>query len=79
MHPISQDQWQIAKFILEFKSTHPKYVNFDWVRVGSIFAAFRLIIVQCVLDWFYQKEHAENTLSNMIKNVRFYSFLAEIY
>ena len=36
MQPISQDQWQIAKFILEFKSTHPKCVNFDGVRVGSI-------------------------------------------
>ena len=36
MQPISQDQWQIAKFILEFKSTHPEYVNFDKVRVGSI-------------------------------------------
>ena len=47
MQPISQDQWQIAKLILEFKSTHPKCVDFDGVRVGSIFFAYRLIIVQC--------------------------------
>ena len=47
MHPNSQDQWQIAKFILDFKSTHSKCVNFDGVRVGSIFFVFRLIIVQC--------------------------------
>ena len=48
MQPISQDQWQIAKFILEFKSTHPKCVNFKRVRAGSIFFAIRLI-VQCGL------------------------------
>ena len=36
MQPISQDQWQIAKFNLELKSTHSKCVNFDGVRVGSI-------------------------------------------
>ena len=50
MQPISQDQWQIAKLILEFKSTHPKCVDFDGVRVGSIFFAYRLIIVQCEGD-----------------------------
>ena len=49
MQPISQDQWQIAKFILEFKSTHPKCVNFNGVRAGSIFFAIRLIVVQCAL------------------------------
>ena len=49
IQPISQDQWQIAKFILDFKFTHPKCVNFDWVSVGSIFFAFGLIIVQC--EW----------------------------
>ena len=36
MQPISQDQWQIAKIFLEFKSAHSKCVNFDVVRVGSI-------------------------------------------
>ena len=36
MYPIFQDQWQIAKFFLEFKSTHPKCVNFDRIRLGSI-------------------------------------------
>ena len=36
MYPIFQDQWQIAKIFLEFKSAHSKCVNFDGVRVGSI-------------------------------------------
>ena len=49
MQPISQDQWQIAKFILEFKSTLPKCVDFNRVRAGSIFFAIRLIVVQCDL------------------------------
>ena len=37
IQPISQVQWQITNFILEFKSTHPKCVNFDYFRVGSIY------------------------------------------
>ena len=47
MQPVSQDQWQNAKLSLEFKSSDLKCVNFDGVRVGSIFFAFRLITVQC--------------------------------
>ena len=38
----------------KIKYTHPKCVNFDGVRVGSIFFVFRLIIVQCG-EWSYGK------------------------
>ena len=37
MQPISQDQWQIAKFILEFKSALPTGILFDGIRFGWIF------------------------------------------
>ena len=41
MQPITQDQWQIAKLILEFKSAHPKCVNFDGVRfVSTLFCIY---------------------------------------
>ena len=37
IQPISQVQWQIANFILEFKSTHPKGTIFDGIRFGPVF------------------------------------------
>ena len=37
IQPISQVQWQIANFILEFKSTHLKGSIFDGTRFGQIF------------------------------------------
>ena len=37
IQPISQVQWQIANFILEFKSTHPNGTIFDRNRFGRIF------------------------------------------
>ena len=48
MQPISQDQWQIAKLILEFKSTLPKCFDFNRVRAGSIFFAIRLIMYNVI-------------------------------
>ena len=36
-----------CKIILESKSTHPKCVNFDGVRVRSILFAFKSDIAQC--------------------------------
>ena len=41
MYPISQDQWQIAKFFLEFKSTHPMGIIFDGIIFGSIFSLLK--------------------------------------
>ena len=41
MQPISQDQWQIAKFVLEFKSTHPTSIIFDGIRIGWIFSLLK--------------------------------------
>ena len=41
--PDSQDQWQITIFILEFKSTHLRCVDFDWIRVGSIYLHSKLV------------------------------------
>ena len=37
IQPISQVQWQIANFILEFKSTHLIGTSFDWTRFGPVF------------------------------------------
>ena len=37
IQPITQVQWQIADFILEFKSTHPNGTIFDRNRFGRIF------------------------------------------
>ena len=37
IEPNSQDQWQIANFILEFKSTHPIGTIFDGIRFGPVF------------------------------------------
>ena len=36
-----------CKKIFEFRFTHPRCVNFDGVRVGSILIVSTLIIVQC--------------------------------
>ena len=41
MHPISQDQWQITKSILKFKSTHPIGTIFNGIRFGWIFSTIK--------------------------------------
>ena len=41
MQPIFQDQWQIAKFILEFKSTHPTGTICDGIKIGWIFSLLK--------------------------------------
>ena len=38
VQPISQDQWQIVKYVFEFKSTHPIGIIFDGIRFGWIFS-----------------------------------------
>ena len=47
MQPISQDQWKIAEFILEFKSTHPTGLVFDGIKIGWIFLAIKRSLTQC--------------------------------
>ena len=41
MYPISQDQWQIEIFFLEFKSTHPIGIIFDGIIFGWIFSLLK--------------------------------------
>ena len=41
IQPISQDQWQIVKFILEFESTHQMGISFDGIRFGWIFSLLK--------------------------------------
>ena len=45
MHPISEDQWQIAKFILEFKPTHSTGIIFDGILVE--FFTIKRFVPQC--------------------------------
>ena len=53
MQPISQDQWQIAKFILEFKSTHPTGIIFDGFRIGWIFSLLKNLFHNVFYIWPY--------------------------
>ena len=41
IEPNSQDQWQIANFILEFKSAHPIGTIFDRIRFGQVFSLLK--------------------------------------
>ena len=74
MQPISQDQWQIAKFILKFKSTQPTGIIFDGIRIGWIFSLLKDLFHNVgywpheELWWgFFQKfNHMVNARANLI-------------
>ena len=50
IQPNSQDQWQIAKSILKFKSTHPIGTIFNGIRFGWIFFTIKRSLAQCVVS-----------------------------
>ena len=63
MQPISQDQWQISKFILYFKSTYPTDIMFDGISIGWIFSAFFRV------DEFYRFYNSNKQSCGMIQQI----------
>ena len=56
MHPISQDQWQIEKFILKFESTDLIGTIFNGIRFGWIFLTIKRSLPQCDMALVEMKE-----------------------
>ena len=81
MQPISKDQWQIAKFILEFKSTHPTGIIFDGIKIGWIFSLLKDLfhnVLRFRTSYIYSLSHERNMYCFSIKFCGHFSSLGHI-
>ena len=70
IQPISQDQWQIVKFIFEFKSTHATGIIFDGIKIGWILFTIKRFVPQCVKGFFKNN----NFYGNFTAVLSYYKF-----